>query len=130
VLLTSEQIQSAFMIDLQQVSLAINSTTSRSLLIIDEFGKGTDSHGKRLLIRMPLHTLLMIIDGIGLACGIFEYLLSLGKARPKILAATHFHEIFEQNFLRNRSQMVLGHMSFQVDETASTIEDQIIYLYK
>jgi hypothetical protein len=40
------QNQSAFMIDLQQISVALNLATSRSLLIIDEFGKGTDSHGK------------------------------------------------------------------------------------
>lgn len=34
------------MIDLQQISVALNLATNRSLLIIDEFGKGTDSHGK------------------------------------------------------------------------------------
>lgn len=39
------KVQSAFMIDLQQVSLALNLATHRSLLIIDEFGKGTDSKG-------------------------------------------------------------------------------------
>ena len=33
------------MIDLQQISLALNLATSRSLIIIDEFGKGTDSSG-------------------------------------------------------------------------------------
>jgi DNA mismatch repair protein MSH5 len=41
-----DQNQSAFMIDLQQISVALNLATNRSLLIIDEFGKGTDSHGK------------------------------------------------------------------------------------
>lgn len=30
-------------------------------------------------------------DGAGLACGVFEYLLSLGSERPKVIAATHFH---------------------------------------
>ncbi len=34
------------MIDLQQVALAINLATRRSLIIIDEFGKGTDSSGE------------------------------------------------------------------------------------
>jgi len=38
--------QSAFMIDLQQMSLALNLATRRSLVIIDEFGKGTESYGK------------------------------------------------------------------------------------
>jgi hypothetical protein len=35
------QTQSAFMIDLNQVSLALRNCTSRSLIILDEFGKGT-----------------------------------------------------------------------------------------
>ena len=43
---TVSKIQSAFMIDLQQVSCAINLATRRSLLIIDEFGKGTESCGQ------------------------------------------------------------------------------------
>jgi DNA mismatch repair ATPase MutS len=30
-------------------------------------------------------------DGAGLACGVFEYLLSLGDESPKVIAATHFH---------------------------------------
>jgi DNA mismatch repair protein MSH5 len=68
------RIQSAFMIDLQQVSLALSLATQRSLLIIDEFGKGTDSS-----------------DGAGLACAVFKHLLSLGTERPKVLGATHFH---------------------------------------
>ena len=42
---TVSRIQSAFMIDLQQVSSALSLVTHRSLLIIDEFGKGTDANG-------------------------------------------------------------------------------------
>lgn len=42
---TVSRSQSAFMIDLQQVALAMTLTTHRSLVIIDEFGKGTDSSG-------------------------------------------------------------------------------------
>ncbi|KAH0562249.1 hypothetical protein GP486_003054 [Trichoglossum hirsutum] len=40
---TVSKIQSAFMIDLQQIALALSLVTSRSLVIIDEFGKGTES---------------------------------------------------------------------------------------
>lgn len=43
---TVSRFQSAFMIDLQQVALAMTLATNRSLVIIDEFGKGTDSSGK------------------------------------------------------------------------------------
>ena len=42
---TVSKVQSAFMIDLQQIALAITLATHRSLVIIDEFGKGTDSCG-------------------------------------------------------------------------------------
>ena len=42
---TVSKMQSAFMIDLQQVALAMTLATRRSLVIIDEFGKGTDSSG-------------------------------------------------------------------------------------
>lgn len=43
---TVSRLQSAFMIDLQQVALAMTLATHRSLIIIDEFGKGTDSSGR------------------------------------------------------------------------------------
>ena len=42
---TVSKMQSAFMIDLQQIALALRMVTFRSLLVIDEFGKGTDSNG-------------------------------------------------------------------------------------
>jgi len=71
---TVSRIQSAFMIDLQQISLALSLATRRSLLIIDEFGKGTDSS-----------------DGAGLACAVLEHLLSLDVESPKVIAATHYH---------------------------------------
>ena len=44
---TVSRFQSAFMIDLQQVALAMRLATRRSLVIIDEFGKGTDSSGRK-----------------------------------------------------------------------------------
>ena len=42
---TVSKMQSAFMIDLQQAALAMKLATRRSLVVIDEFGKGTDSIG-------------------------------------------------------------------------------------
>ncbi|KAL9585794.1 MAG: hypothetical protein Q9212_001307 [Teloschistes hypoglaucus] len=110
---TTTKTQSNFMIDLQQVTKAINLSTHRSLVIIDEFGKGTDSG-----------------DGAGLACGLFEYFLGLGARRPKVLGATHFHEIFENGFLQPRPHLSFGHMEIRVDEEAEAVEDQITYLYK
>lgn len=71
-----------------------------------------------------------IADGAGLACGVFEYFLGLGESRPKVLGATHFHEIFENGFLRQRSSLEFGHMQVLVDQEAEDVEDQITYLYK
>jgi len=107
------RIQSAFMIDLQQTSIAVTLATRRSLVIIDEFGKGTETH-----------------DGAGLAAGVFEHFLQLGPNCPKVLGATHFHEIFENGFLPPRPTLRFAHMEVNVDAEASQVEDQITYLYK
>lgn len=104
--------QSAFMIDLQQIALATTMATNRSLVIIDEFGKGTNSS-----------------DGAGLACGVFEYFLSLGPNHPKVLGATHFHEIFESDALQERPELALGHMEVHVDTEMESFDDQVTYLY-
>jgi DNA mismatch repair protein MSH5 len=104
--------QSAFMIDLQQVALSMALATRRSLVVIDEFGKGTEA-----------------IDGAALACGVFEYFLGLGNQRPKVLGATHFHEIFENGFLSERPELSFGHMEVHVEANADLVEDQITYLY-
>ncbi|CAG8786426.1 15533_t:CDS:10, partial [Racocetra persica] len=77
---TVSKVQSAFMIDLQQISVALRNSTSRSLLIFDEFGKGTGS-----------------TDGAGLFCGVMEHLLKRGRDCPKVVAATHFHEFRSNN---------------------------------
>lgn len=106
------RIQSAFMIDLQQVSIALSLATPRSLLVIDEFGKGTDSN-----------------DGAGLVCGVFQYLLNLGTKCPKVLGATHFHEIFEEGYMLYHPALQFGHMEVRVDSAKKEIDEQITYLY-
>ena len=73
---------------------------------------------------------LPITDGAGLACGVFKHFLSLGDDRPKVLAATHFHEIFENGFLNASSRLAFGHMEVYKDPNAKEIEDQVSYLYK
>ncbi|KAG0641233.1 muts domain V-domain-containing protein [Tuber brumale] len=107
------KIQSAFMIDLQQISSSLRLATRRSLLIIDEFGKGTDSS-----------------DGAGLACSVFENLLSRGKDRPKVISATHYHEIVENGMLIDHTHLQFAQMKILLDHKAVEPEDQITYLYK
>lgn len=101
------------MLDLQQISLALSLCTPRSLLVIDEFGKGSAA-----------------ADGAGLAAGVFEYLVGLPmETRPKVLAATHFHEIFEAGFLQERDNIQFAHMKVRLDRGARSVQDQVSYLY-
>ncbi|KAF9200860.1 MutS protein msh5 [Haplosporangium sp. Z 27] len=79
---TVSSIQSAFMTDLQQVIVTLNMATKRSLIILDEFGKGTTS-----------------TDGAGIFCGVIEHLVNRIHDRPRVLATTHFHELFENQLL-------------------------------
>ena len=72
----------------------------------------------------------MYLDGAGLACGVFEYFLALGEDRPKLLGATHFHEIFENGFLPERPLLAFGYMEVRLDKEAAALENQITYLYK
>ncbi|KAI5920830.1 muts domain V-domain-containing protein [Camillea tinctor] len=105
--------ESAFAIDLRQVAFAMNFATRRSLVLVDEFGKGTDS-----------------LDGVGLMAALLDHFTSLGSQRPKVLAATHFHEIFEGGFLEGKETLAFGHMDIRLDYDAPTLEDQVIYLYQ
>ncbi|KAJ3854057.1 DNA mismatch repair protein MutS [Lentinula lateritia] len=84
------KVQSAFMIDLNQVSLALRNCTARSLILLDEFGKGTLPTGWWLLLSTY---------GAGLLCGVIKHLLARKSNCPKILVATHFHDVFRQEIL-------------------------------
>ena len=97
------------MIDLQQVSLALRNCTDRSLIILDEFGKGTLS-----------------TDGVGLFCSSIESLTSRGMQSPKVIAATHFTEIFNYDLL---APPFYKEMTMQLlqDEGGS---DGITFLYR
>lgn len=105
--------ESAFAIDLRQAAFAINFATRRSLVVVDEFGKGTNS-----------------FDGAGLMTALVQHFTGLGTERPKLLAATHFHEIFEGGFLDASQQLALAHMDVRVDFDTPAVEDQVTYLFK
>jgi DNA mismatch repair protein MSH5 len=105
--------ESAFAIDLRQVAFTMNFTTRRSLILIDEFGKGTNSQ-----------------DGAGLMAATINYFTSLGPERPKLLVATHFHEILDGNFLVETAGLAFAHMEIHIDIDAPAMEDQVTYLYQ
>lgn len=105
--------ESAFSIDLKQVAQATRSATWRSLVLIDEFGKGTNSE-----------------DGAGLLAATLDYFASLGPASPRVMVATHFHELFEGGYLDGYPCLGVAHMEVRTDSAASEVADQITYLFK
>jgi DNA mismatch repair protein MSH5 len=107
---------SAFAIDLRQAAFAINFATRRSLIIVDEFGKGTNS-----------------FDGAGLCTGLLDHFLGLGREAPKVLVASHFHEVFENGFLNDMpglDRLAFAHMDVRLDEDAANPEDEVVYLFR
>jgi DNA mismatch repair protein MutS len=68
--------QSTFMVEMQETAAILHAATSRSLVVLDEIGRGTAT-----------------FDGLSIAWAVAEYLASNPKARPKTLFATHYHEL-------------------------------------
>ena len=68
--------RSTFYVEMAEMALILRRCTPRSLLLIDEVGRGTGT-----------------TDGLAIAQAISEYLLRLDSAMPMILFATHFHEL-------------------------------------
>jgi len=68
--------QSTFMVEMQETANILHCATSRSLIILDEIGRGTAT-----------------FDGLSLAWAVAEHLASNSRARPKTIFATHYHEL-------------------------------------
>ncbi|XP_052020093.1 mutS protein homolog 5 isoform X2 [Apodemus sylvaticus] len=73
---------STFMIDLNQVAKAVNNATEHSLVLIDEFGKGTNS-----------------VDGLALLAAVLRHWLALGPSCPHIFVATNFLSLVQLQLL-------------------------------
>ena len=96
--------QSTFMVEMNELANILNNATSRSLIILDEVGRGTST-----------------FDGMSIAQGAVEYIHDKNKIGAKTLFATHYHQL---TALENQYSGVKNY-SIAVKEE----NDQIIFLH-
>ena len=77
--------ESTFMVEMNETASILNNISNRSLILLDEIGRGTSTY-----------------DGISIAWSIAEYLHDHPAYRAKVLFATHYHELNEMATTKNR----------------------------
>jgi DNA mismatch repair protein MutS len=97
--------QSTFMVEMQETAHILNGATSRSLVVLDEIGRGTAT-----------------FDGLSIAWAVAEHVASNERARPKTLFATHYHE------LTDLADALPGVVNAHV--AAREWKDDIVFLHK
>ncbi|XP_034144641.1 mutS protein homolog 5 isoform X4 [Esox lucius] len=99
---------STFMIDLNQMAHALNHSSGHSLVLVDEFGKGTNT-----------------VDGLSLlAASVCHWLKTAPAEVPHVLLATNFHSLLQLGLLPSS-----GLLSLQTLETAVD-GDELVFLYQ
>ena len=97
--------ESTFMVEMTETASIMNNLSNRSLILMDEIGRGTSTY-----------------DGISIAWSIVEYLHNHMKYKPLTLFATHYHEL---NDISSQLERV---KNFNVE--VKEINDEIIFLRK
>jgi len=97
--------ESTFMVEMNETASILNNLSDRSLILLDEIGRGTSTY-----------------DGISIAWSIAEYLHNHPSAKAKTLFATHYHELNELSNSFNRIK------NFNV--SVKEVGHQIIFLRK
>ncbi len=97
--------QSTFMVEMVEAANILHHATSRSLLILDEIGRGTSTY-----------------DGLSIAWGIIEYIHNHPQLRAKTLFATHYHE------LTQLADLLPGIRNYNV--AVSEADGKVVFLHK
>jgi DNA mismatch repair protein MutS len=97
--------ESTFMVEMIETSSILNNLSDRSLILMDEIGRGTSTY-----------------DGVSIAWAIVEYLHNHKEFRPKTLFATHYHE------LNQLAEDLVRVRNFNV--SVKEVGDKIIFMRK
>ena len=97
--------QSTFMVEMQETANILHGASSRSLVVLDEIGRGTAT-----------------FDGLSIAWAVAEFLATSQTGRPKTLFATHYHE------LTDLADALPGVVNAHV--AAREWQDDIVFLHK
>ncbi|MHA1201187.1 MAG: DNA mismatch repair protein MutS [Candidatus Heimdallarchaeaceae archaeon] len=98
--------RSTFMVEMYECANILNNATERSLVILDEVGRGTSTY-----------------DGVAIAWSITEYLHNnIGKIGPRTMFATHYHELIELEELLPRIK--------NYHASVKNVNGEIHFLYK
>jgi len=96
--------KSTFLVEMIEAAIILNNATPRSLILLDEIGRGTSTY-----------------DGLSIAWAVVEFLHAL-KERPRTLFATHYHELTELAAILGR----VKNYHIAVKEW----QDNVIFLHK
>jgi DNA mismatch repair protein MutS len=97
--------QSTFMVEMIETANILHHATSRSLLILDEIGRGTSTY-----------------DGVSIAWAVIEHIHNHPHLRAKTLFATHYHE------LTQLAELLPGVRNYNV--AVSEADGKVIFLHK
>jgi DNA mismatch repair protein MutS len=97
--------QSTFMVEMVEAANILHHATPRSLLVLDEIGRGTSTY-----------------DGLSIAWAVVEYIHNHPELRAKTLFATHYHE------LTQLSDLLPGVRNYNV--AVSEADGQVVFLHK
>jgi DNA mismatch repair protein MutS len=97
--------QSTFMVEMIETANILNHATGRSLLILDEIGRGTSTY-----------------DGLSIAWSVIEYIHNHPRLRAHTLFATHYHE------LTQLSDLLPGVRNYNV--AVSEADGKVVFLHK